>query len=183
MCDSYRKVNGITEPFNLTIPRCDDAITTVGSVSNKMYITSLDARQGYHQISVCHVDQEKLAFFTPNNQTYMFLIMPFRTINAPGLYSDIMKNFKDEWVMLFIYTFRKIGTLINEQVTVIEIDEVFIEDKNPISGNRAIIDDILIFCSNLGAILVYLEFVCKFFQKYRVGFRLDKYDFLKESIG
>ena len=84
--------------------------------------------------------------------------------------------------MLFRKTLWKIGILINEQVTVIEIDEVFIEDKNPISGIRAIIDDILIFCSNLGAILVYLEFVCKFFQKYCVRFWLKKRDFLKTRI-
>ena len=86
MCDSYRKVNGITEPFNLTIPRCDDAITTVGSVSNKMYITSLDARQGYHQISVRHVDREKLAFFRPDKQKNMFCVMPFCPTNTPCFY-------------------------------------------------------------------------------------------------
>ena len=46
--------------------------------------------------------------------------------------------------MLFIYTLRKIGYLINEQVTVTETGEVFIGDKNLISGSGKIIDDILL---------------------------------------
>ena len=65
--------------------------------------------------------------------------------------------------MLFIYTLRKIGYLINEQVTVTETGEVFIGDKNLISGSGKIIDDILLLWGNLRAILVYLECVCKVF--------------------
>ena len=57
----------------------------------------------------------------------------------------MMKNFKDEWVMLFIETLRKIGTLINEQVKVTETDELFIGDKNLISVSRTILNDILLF--------------------------------------
>ena len=84
--------------------------------------------------------------------------------------------------MLVIETVFKIGTHINKQVTITETDEVFIEDKNQISGSRTIINDILLLWYNLRAILVYLECVCKVFQKYCVRFRLDKYDFLKDSI-
>ena len=58
---------------------------------------------------------------------------------------------------IFIETLRKIGTLINEQVTAIETDEVFIGDKKLISGSRTIIYNILLLCINLRSILVYLE--------------------------
>ena len=54
--------------------------------------------------------------------------MEFWRTNAPGFYSAIIKNFKDKLDMLFIETLCKIGTLINEQVTVMEMYEVFIED-------------------------------------------------------
>ena len=84
--------------------------------------------------------------------------------------------------MLFIETLSKMVTLINEQVTVTEIDKVFIGDKNIISGIRTIIYDILLLCSNSRAILVYLECVWKVFQKYSVIFWLDKCDLLKERI-
>ena len=59
MCVSYRKLNGINKPFDLPITRCDDAICTVSAGLNKIWIISLDARQGYNQISVCHVYREK----------------------------------------------------------------------------------------------------------------------------
>ena len=55
--------------------------------------------------------------------------MPFVPMNAPVLYSDTMKKFKDEWDMLFIKTLQKIGILLNEQVTVMETDELFLEIK------------------------------------------------------
>ena len=55
MCVSYTKLNDITKTFEFPIPRCDDAIRNIGAVSNKIRIISLDARQGYHQISVFHV--------------------------------------------------------------------------------------------------------------------------------
>ena len=55
----------------------------------------MDSRQGYHQISVRHVDIEKLAFFAPDNHKYAFLVIPFGTTNAPSFYSDMVKNFKD----------------------------------------------------------------------------------------
>ena len=153
----YRKLNGIIKPFEFPIPRFDNAISTVGAVLNKIWIISLDVRQGYHQISVCRVYREKLAFFAPDNQKYTFLVMPFDPTNATGFYSAMMKNFKDKWIMIFIETLRKIGTLINEQVTVIETDEVFIGDKKLISGSRTIIYNILLLCINLRSILVYLE--------------------------
>ena len=84
--------------------------------------------------------------------------------------------------MIFIEILRKIGTLINEQVTVTETDEIFFGDKKLMSVSRTIIGDILILWSNLGAILVYLEYLCKVFQKYRVSFWLDKWDFLTKRI-
>ena len=63
-----------------------------------------------------------------------------------------------------------------------EIDEIFIGDKKLIPGSRTIIDDILLLYSNLIDILVYLECVWKLFQKYRVSFLLEIFDFLKERI-
>ena len=50
------------------------------------------------------------------------------------------------------------------------------------SGSCTIIDDIIIFCRNLDAILIYVEFICKVFLKYRVRFRLKKCDFLKTRV-
>ena len=59
MCVSYRKLNGFIKHFYLPSKHCDDSISTLVSGSNKIWIISLDERQGYHQISVRHVDREK----------------------------------------------------------------------------------------------------------------------------
>ena len=58
---SYRKLNSVTKPFQFPIPNCDDAIVILGSGSGHICIISLDARQGYHQVSVRKIDSEKLA--------------------------------------------------------------------------------------------------------------------------
>ena len=50
------------------------------------------------------------------------------------------------------------------------------------SDTKTIIDDVLIWSNNLEAILIYLDFFCKVFQKYRVSFRLDKCCFLQNRV-
>ena len=52
MCVSYRKLNSVTKPFEYPIPRCDDAVTIVMVGSTVMWIITVDARQGYHQVAV-----------------------------------------------------------------------------------------------------------------------------------
>ena len=84
--------------------------------------------------------------------------------------------------MIFFETLRKIVTLVSEQVIVTEADEVLIGYKKLISVIKTIIGDILLLCINLEAILVYIQFVLKLFQKYRVSFWLDMCDFLKKRV-
>ena len=64
MCVSYRRLNSVTLPFEYPIPGCEDAINDFGDSAGKLYFISLDARSGYHQITVRQCDQEKLAFFS-----------------------------------------------------------------------------------------------------------------------
>ena len=49
-------------------------------------------------------------------------------------------------------------------------------------GIRTIIDGILLLCSKLDAILLYLECVCKVFLKYWVSFRIEKCEFIKTRV-
>ena len=96
MCVSYRKLNAITKPFEFPIPRCDDAIAIIDTGSQFIWIISLDARQGYHQVNVRLIDREKLAFFSPDGWKYTFKVMPFGPTNAPAFYSAMMRSFKEE---------------------------------------------------------------------------------------
>ena len=60
--------------------------------------------------------------------------------------------------------------------------EIYIGNKKIVSGTKIIIYDILLWSSNICALFVYLECICKVHRKYRVSFRLDKCDFLKPRV-
>ena len=131
LIESFNQLEkGVKISLSYLFQICDDAIRTVGSGSNKIRNISLDARQGYHEISVRHFDREKSDLFAPDNQEYTFLVMPFGPTNTPDFYSDMMKNFKYEWYVVFVETLCEIGTLINEQVALTETYEVFIGYKS-----------------------------------------------------
>ena len=96
MCASYRGLNKVTKPFEYLIPRCDDAISFFQVGSCLIWIITVDARTGYHQVLVRKCDREKLAFFTPEDDKLCFKVMPFGPVNTPGFYSCMMGNFKKE---------------------------------------------------------------------------------------
>jgi len=150
--------------------------------SSCIWIITVDARQGYHQVSVRRMDREKLAFFAPNHKKYTFKVMPFGPTNAPPFYSCMMHQLKDEWETLFIVRVRSLSSIGGETITIDENDAIIIGGKTLYHGSRVIIDDILLWASNLDIILLYFECVCGIFQKYRVSFRLDKCDFLKDRV-
>lgn len=52
MCVSYRQLDSITPPFEHPIPRYNDAISILIVGSSYIWITAVDACQGYHQVSV-----------------------------------------------------------------------------------------------------------------------------------
>ena len=160
MCISYRKLNAITLPFEYPIPRCDDAIDDFGEGHGRLYFISLDARSGYHQISVHPADRCKLAFFGPDGKKYTFKVMPFGPRNAPPVYTAMMRQLDDEWEALFDFRFPK---------------------AKP-RGCRVIVDDILLWSSHTQELLGYLECVLSICLKYRLSLKLSKCDFLKDRI-
>ena len=178
----YRKLNRITKPFEFQIPICDDAISSVGAGSRKILIISIATRESYHQVLVTVSDREKLVFFVPENQKYALCVIPLVPTNAPGFFLAMKNNFKDKWEMIFIQLLRELKTIKNEPVVVTETDEIFIRMLKLVSGNCTIIDDILIFCRNIDEIILYLECLCRVFQKYCVSFWSGKCDILKDII-
>ena len=74
------------------------------------------------------------------------------------------------------------GKKLDDVPVTIRGDDIFIGDHKLKSGTHSIIDNFLIWSSNIRAILIYLECVCKVFQKYRASLRLDKCDFLKKRV-
>lgn len=183
MCVSYRKLNSITEPFQYPIPRCDDSVTIVGiQVGGKMFFISLDAKQGYHQIRVKEIDQEKLAFFAPNGKKYTFTVMPFGPTNAPSFYTCMMNDFQSDWTKLFYGIVRKLTTFHDEPIQVLSNDDILISRKRIVIGSKIIIDDILLYSTHEPLLLLYLDCICRTFEKYRCSFQLKKCEFLKDRV-
>ena len=75
-----------------------------------------------------------------------------------------------------------VNTLGKNTVPVTDTDGIYLNNTNLVYGTGTIIDEILLFCSKLYAIPIYLECVYKVFLEYQVSFRPDKYDFLKTSV-
>ena len=185
LCISYRGLNRVTKIFEYPIPRCDVAVTLFASGSGKMWIITVDAKQGYHQIKVKESDVEKLAFFGPDNRKYAFTVMPFGPVNAPAFYTCMMGNLKSEWDDLFLQSMTKLAhtqaTLDGKALTMVN-EDIYLDNVKITSGTKSIIDDIIIWSNSVPVIMVYFESVCQVFQKYRVSFRLDKCRFLQDRV-
>ena len=61
----------------------------VDATINHPRMSFLDAFQGYHQISLALVDQEKIAFITPIGN-YHYKVMPFGLKNVGSTYQRMM---------------------------------------------------------------------------------------------
>ena len=123
-----------------------------------------------------------MAFFSPDGWKYTFKVMTFGPTNAPAFYSFIMKNMKDEWDGLFFERLQELSFVGGETVFISATMEIYIGKNKIVSGTKIVIDDIILWSSNVCALFVYLECICTVFRKYRVNFRLDKCDFLRLRV-
>ena len=101
MCVSYRGLNRVTKIFAYPISRCDSSIEDMGDYVGILFFISLDAKQGYHQVKVREQDQEKLAFYGPNNKMYTYNVLPFGCVNGPTFYTCMKRTLQDQWTKLF----------------------------------------------------------------------------------
>ena len=182
MCVSYRGLNSVTRPFAYPIPRCDAAVDSIHLGPGKIFIITVDARQGYHQVKVREADREKLAFFGPDGKKYTYKVMPFGPMNAPAFYTFMMQHFREEWDSLFYVKLRETDEVNGKKISVSDDNKVELDGKLTQTGSKGIIDDILIWSTEIDLGLLYFECVCEIFTTYRVSFRLDKCEFLKDRV-
>lgn len=63
-CTDYCKVNGVTKPDSLPLPRMEDCVDRIGSAH---FITKPDLLKGYWQVQLTPCASEISAFVTPDN--------------------------------------------------------------------------------------------------------------------
>lgn len=82
MCVDYRKLNSVTIPDRYPLPRIDDLLH---ATKKTIYMSTLDLKAGYYQVSVKKEDRDKTAFITPFG-IYRFRRMPFGLRHSPSTF-------------------------------------------------------------------------------------------------
>ena len=102
MCIDYRVLNKKTIKNQVPIPRIDEVWDQVGGAK---YFSTLDLKEGYHQIRMREEDIEKTAFRTRYGQ-FEYMVTPFGLTGAPGCFQTLMNNiFRphiDEFILVYI---------------------------------------------------------------------------------
>lgn len=101
LCVDYRKMNAITVSDGYPMPRIDELLHDAKITP---FMTTIDLRSGYHQVSVKKEHRDKTCFVTPYG-TYRYLRMPFGLRNAPATFQRLMDRFKSglSGVSIFAY--------------------------------------------------------------------------------
>lgn len=89
-CVDYRKLNAVTESDSYPLPVIDDLLQYTGK---SCFMSTIDLKAGYWQVSVRAEDQDKTAFVTPFG-VYRFKRMPFGLRNAPATFQRLIDRFR-----------------------------------------------------------------------------------------
>jgi len=84
----YRKLNQVSKSDPYNIPRIDSLLHRLGDAC---FITKIDARKGYWQISM-HPNSIKYTAFICDEGKYEFLRMPFGLKTAPSIFQRFMNG-------------------------------------------------------------------------------------------
>ncbi|XP_038050657.1 uncharacterized protein LOC119723850 isoform X2 [Patiria miniata] len=87
-CIDYRKINNITVFDPEPIPNADDLMARLGTGK---FFSKLDLSKGYWQVPIADEDKKKTAFVTAEG-LYQFRVLPFGMVNAPALFSRMMRK-------------------------------------------------------------------------------------------
>ena len=110
----------------------------------------------------------KVSFLNPRGENSVFFVTLFEPKNAPVFYTSMMKILHNEWVILFYSTKDCISSYTS-------ISMIFCDMKT-------IIDDTLIFSNHIPISFHYFSCVARVFTKYRLSFKLSKYDFFLSPV-
>lgn len=118
-----------------------------------MFYIKLENRQGCHQIAVQKEDQCKLDLFSPDNGKNTFRVLPFDPKNAPTFYRAMMWSLQIEWDLLL----SQDDTVDNPTQTESFTNTTHSPNASVkhIYGSNIIIDDILVYSTNVYMLLRY----------------------------
>ena len=98
MCIDYRALNKVTIRNKYLIPLATELFDRL---SKAEYFTKLDLRSGYWQVRVAEGEEAKTTCVTRYG-SFEFLVMPFGLTNAPATFCNLMNDFLDSFVVVYL---------------------------------------------------------------------------------
>lgn len=81
-CIDYRRLNKVTVPDSMPLPRCDDSIDALGG---SKWFTTLDLRSGFFQVGLYKGSRPLTAFCIPGSGLWQFKVVPFGSMTSPAV--------------------------------------------------------------------------------------------------
>lgn len=123
ICVDYRRLNAVTKTDSYPMPRIDELLHLV---KRTLYMSTIDLRSGYWQVSVKPEDRDKTAITTPFG-TFRFKRMPFGLKNSGATFQRLMDRFrrglKDIVVIIYLDDIIVISTSLEEHIK--DLQQVF----------------------------------------------------------
>lgn len=101
LCIDYQRLNAITQSDKYPLPRMDNLLQ---AAKQTRFMSTMDLRSGYHQVSVRETDRDKTGFITPYG-LFRYKRMPFGLKNAPSTFQRLIDRFRAGLQDLFILAY------------------------------------------------------------------------------
>ena len=120
LCLDFRSLNANVKQDQFPLPNIN---LILSQLNQAKYFTSLDLRQGYHQLMLTEDSKPKTAFST-NEGHYHYNVLPFGLKNAPAIFqrviNTVMTNLIGRNVHVFIDDILIVGTDFEDQIRNLE---------------------------------------------------------------
>jgi hypothetical protein len=101
LCIDYQVLNKITFQNRYLIPWIDDLMDQLKGVK---YFNNINLNSGYHQIPIEPFDVWKIAFKSKED-LFEWLVMPFKFMNAPTTFIEIMDDILQPFTNAFLVVY------------------------------------------------------------------------------
>lgn len=88
-CIDYRRLNKVTVPDSMPLPRCDDSLDALGG---SKWFTTLDLRSGFFQVGLDKESRPLTAFCIPGSGLWQFKVVPFGSMTSPAVFERLMER-------------------------------------------------------------------------------------------
>ena len=88
-CIDYRRLNKVTIPDSMPLPRCDDSLDALGG---SKWFSTLDLRSGFFQVGLDQESRPLTAFCIPGSGMWQFKVVPFGSMTSPACFERVMER-------------------------------------------------------------------------------------------